>query len=169
METILALDPGKTTGYCLGVHTGDMLYLAPEEDQLSVRELLELLQAFCGIYGHNKYVVYEDFQYRNYARMGLDLTPVKMIGIIELCQDLYPDVRFDKQSASTGKTFFSNDELKRLGVYWGHGKGHGRDASRHLLQWMTFGPGSQFYVHQETEIALVEFEWLQKRFVLGGT
>jgi hypothetical protein len=76
--------------------------------------------------------------------MGLDLTPVKLIGIIELYSDRFePSVSFYKQSAATGKAFWSDEKLKAKDVY-AKGRKHARDAVRHFMQWATFGPGSQY-------------------------
>ena len=47
------------------------------------------------------------------------------------------------QSASTGKAYYSNDKLKQHGVYV-KGTAHARDATRHLLHYITFGEGNQW-------------------------
>lgn len=139
----LALDPGKRTGWCYGVldQTRNVLVLEPNEDELSLSAVYEKLSKFieCG----GEHIIYEDFQYRNFSRAGLDLTPVKVQGVIELFREWHePFISFTCQSPATGKAFYSDDRLKSLGVYWGHGKGHARDATRHLLQWAGFGAGS---------------------------
>jgi hypothetical protein len=107
-----------------------------------------------GSTAHRVHIVYEDFQYRNMPRTGLNLMPVKLIGVIEIFQERYePLVSFTKQSPSTGKTYYSDQRLKDLGV-WPKGLKHGRDAIRHLLQWYTFGYGSQFGVMERTMVTL---------------
>ena len=157
MEVVLALDPGVTTGYCYGVGEDNVLYLAPGEHKFTMVEFYELLEAFIGMHDHTN-LIYEDFTYRNYARMGLDLTPVKIIGIIELFVERYePLLMPTKQSASTGKSFYNDDELKRLGVYK-VGKKHGRDATRHLLQWANFGGGGRYFNLAEMRLRMVEEE-----------
>lgn len=142
-HTILALDPGKTTGICLATLT-DKLYLAPHEDMLTCGAMYNLLRWFCDARPNNAHVIYEDFEYRNNPRMGLNLMPVKIIGIIELFKEWHePFISFTKQSAATGKAFYNDDRLKALGVYK-VGMQHGRDATRHLLQWANFGAGGQY-------------------------
>lgn len=154
-HTVLALDPGKTTGYCYGIHTNKKLILVPDEGELSLVEIYERMREFTSIDdGSNLHIVYEDFNYRNAARMGLDLTPVKVIGVIELFRDRHePIISFSKQSASTGKMFYTDEKLKELGAYR-VGKKHGRDATRHLLQWANFGEGGQWIDLSSTTIEL---------------
>lgn len=152
--SILALDPGGTTGLCRGLYHDHVLKLTPDQRVLGMQEMYEYLDLFLDSM-YQVEVIYEDFSYRNRARTGLDLTPVKLIGIIELFRDRHePLVGFHKQSAATGKGFFTDDKLKDLGVYV-KGKQHGRDATRHLLQWANFGAGSAFINMTETKVELV--------------
>jgi hypothetical protein len=142
---VLALDPGKTTGYACGyLNDARNMEFEVGEEQFSLGDMYEFLEGFIGSHVHPTHVVYEDFTYRNASRGGLDLTPVKMLGIIELYRERYePMVGFHKQSAATGKAFWSDPKLKEIGLH-ARGKKHGRDATRHLLQWLAFGAGSQF-------------------------
>lgn len=165
METILAIDPGVTTGYCLGLKRDgeDVLYVAPDEQRFGMDEFYQFVSTFLSESPDQACIVYEDFQYRNYARMGLDLTPAKLIGIIEVFIDRYtPLLLGTKQSPSTGKSFFKDDELKRLGVYVA-GKQHGRDATRHLMQWANFGAGGQFFDHDKLQYQLLTPDELWER------
>jgi hypothetical protein len=152
---ILSLDPGKRTGWCHGwVGSDGMLMLEPGEDDVSLGGMYDMLSRAVEQGAH---IIYEDFAYRNYARTGLDLTPVKIIGVIELYREWHePFVTFTKQSAATGKAFYNDDRLKKLGVYWPHGKGHARDATRHLLQWANFGAGGQYLNVNEIQMVLVD-------------
>lgn len=165
MNTLLALDPGATTGYCLAT-ARDKLYLAPDEGRLSLAQMYFMLEKFTSLDSEAS-LIYEDFQYRNYARMNLDLTPVKIIGIIELFAERYePLLMVTKQTAAAAKAFYVDDELKRLGVYK-KGRKHGRDATRHLLRWLNFGPGGR-YNFGRLPMQLVEVDWLLDEFY-GGT
>jgi hypothetical protein len=166
MESIIALDPGTTTGVCFGVKRNEeeVLYVAPYEQAYSLQELYLLLQDFLGIHSaDHANIIYEDFQYRNYARAGLDLTPVKMIGIIELFIERHePIILATKQSPSTGKSFYKDDELKRIGCYK-VGMQHGRDATRHLLQWANFGAGGQYFDHANLQYQMLEVDAIYKK------
>ena len=145
----VSLDPGKTTGICFasvqvdGVNHAEFLCLTVEQAELRLAQMYNMLSNFCE--GTDElHIIYEDFSYRNASRMGLDLTPVKLIGIIEMFREWHePKIGFWKQSAATGKSFYSDDRLKTLGIYE-KGKPHGRDATRHMMQWFTFGAGAQF-------------------------
>lgn len=155
---ILAIDPGKTTGLCFAnLHEDRLLRLAVHEAEYSLGAMYNLLRHLTDARPNRTHVIYEDFEYRNYARMGLDLTPVKIIGVIELFREWHePFVGFYKQSAATGKAFYTDTKLKELGVY-AVGKKHGRDATRHLLQWANFGAGGQFM--DVTQIPIELGDW----------
>lgn len=142
----VAFDPGTTTGICIGLLEENKLWVAPDERKFGLTQLYDCLIWF---EPYDPYVIYEDFQYRNYARAGLDLTPVKMIGIIELFSE-NNEGKFFKQTPAQGKGFFSDTRLKNMDIYK-VGKQHGRDATRHLMQWLTFGAGSQFTTEFNTD------------------
>lgn len=154
---ILSLDPGVTTGVCVGGYQNNVLKLLVDQKQWTVGMLHGYLGEFLSDNSRELqtiHIVYEDFSYRNRARAGLDLTPVKLIGIIELYREWYePFVTFTKQSAAAGKGFFTDEKLKDLNCYT-VGKQHGRDATRHLLQWANFGAGSQWIDLSKTRIEL---------------
>jgi len=170
METILALDPGITTGYCFGTYSDRKLYLIPGQRKFALWELHQQLTKICDIYG--THIIYEDFAYRNASRSGLDLTPVKMIGIIEMHGE-YADlalaayaqerVHFNKQTAADGKAFYSDTKLKDLGVYV-KGLKHGMDATRHLLHWATFKAGAAIIDMQKDIIELDLQRWTLDAF-----
>jgi hypothetical protein len=149
---VLALDPGRTTGYALASCNDVRMRIAVNEREFTLDEMYHLLDR---IRHHtHAHVIYEDFSYRNYARMGLDLTPVKMIAIIELFRERYePFVTFTKQTAAQGKNFYTDAKLRDLGVYKS-GRKHGRDATRHLLYWINFGAGGEFIRGDEVAMEL---------------
>lgn len=162
--TMLSLDPGKTTGYCIAVYD-DKLRICVGQEELSLGAVSALLEKLASA-GQmiDLHVIYEDFEYRNQARTGLDLTPVKIIGVIEMYKEFHePFISFYKQSAATGKAFYSDDRLKQLGVYK-IGKPHGRDATRHLLQWANFGAGGRYIDLETVQLELVDMEWMIDRF-----
>jgi len=156
MISILALDPGKTTGFCYGAYAGDNLIIDPGEEVLTAGGLDAFIQSFISS-GVPKYIIYEDFQFRQGVRTGLDLTPAKLIGILELWKERDCGAYFYVQQPSVqgDKAFFNNERLKELGAYWAHGKGHARSATKHLLYWCKFGPGGQ-YIPQGTTIEMLD-------------
>ena len=148
LVSILSIDPGGTTGYCYAKIRENVVTLTPNEKRTTPGGLYELLQWFIDEdQGRGKsHVVYEDFQFRQGIRTGLDLTPAKLIGVIELCAESTSFVQFYVQQPSVqgDKAFFTNDRLKELDAYWPHGKGHARSATKHLLYWLKFGAGAQY-------------------------
>lgn len=161
MLKIVSLDPGVTSGYALAVvEDPSRVFIAYGENRMTVRDLWDgLIKLSPDI------LICEDFEYRNRARAGLDLTPVKMIGVVELWASPVKvaygketkgfDVYFQK--AAEGKGHFSNEKLKEIGVYQ-KGVNHGRDACRHLLHWLQFGAGFQYV--DEPALTLVDASWI---------
>jgi hypothetical protein len=93
-------------------------------------------------------IVLERFTYRpkHGTESGLDLYPCYLIGVSYLYVEQRPGVTLIQQEASEGKSgHYGRDEtLSDLGVYYKGGKGHARDATRHLLHWFYEGAGYQF-------------------------
>jgi hypothetical protein len=159
MKRILAIDPGVTTGYCLAVHEDpNLIYLSYGERKLNVNDFWNVLAMTSA-----DYLICEDFEYRNRARAGLDLTPVKLIGLVELYTWSWQFIDRGEvffQPASQGKAHYTDEKIKELGIYR-KGTNHGKDACRHFLQWLTFGPGYKLIEEQqEPQLKLVEEDWL---------
>lgn len=156
MFKAISLDPGGTTGYCYAELKEDTLYLAPGEEVFSMFEMAAFIESFVQTGG--KHIIYEGFNFRNAVKKGTDLTPVKIIGVIELYQGQYePMISFTEQQPSVqgDRGFYSDEKLKELGVYWAHGRGHARSATKHMLYWLNFGPGGQYVDIQTTPMELM--------------
>lgn len=140
---IVALDPGRTTGYSVGVtHDDAEFQFISKQAKLDHQQLWMLLanDTFDAI-------VCESFDFRNGVRTGTDLIPCELIGVVHLFASMYKK-RLDFQNASThgagGKNgYFNNANLQRLGIYL-PGKPHAMDSLRILLYWYEFGKGFQF-------------------------
>lgn len=147
MLKFVGLDPGVTTGYSLGILTEGILYVSYEQEKFSHRELWDFL-----VEVEPSHVVCESFEYRNNRhRDNLELYSLELIGVVKLfCEPTM-------QNAAKGKGFYSDEKLKKMGLYV-PGLNHGRDAVRHLLQWVTFGPGYQYF--GKSKIMLAQFETL---------
>lgn len=156
---IISIDPGRTTGYCyaeLDEVQHQMVY-CPFQMVDDVDEFWHRLFKFAP-----KYVIIEDFEFRRGKAgvAGLDLFPVQLIGVARLYELLAkgPDLpRLFIQKASTGKAYYTDNVLKGQGLYK-RALPHGMDASRHLLQWLTFGFGNQFIGTRQDFARLVELE-----------
>jgi hypothetical protein len=157
MPRVLSVDPGVTTGYCYGNVEGGKLTYYPFQIVDDVDDLWARLQKF-----DPKYIVIEDFEFRGGARKGLNIFPVQLIGVARL-YSLHPktDCALFVQKAATGKGYYTDAILKQRGLYK-RGLPHGMDASRHLLQWFTFGFGHKFQGQDQDFATLVPHEFFIK-------
>lgn len=131
--TILALDPGRTTGICIAKGQDTELAIAYTQEKLDHVGIFQLLDDLMP-----DYVICESFEFRQGKQIGIDLYPCELIGVVKLWK---PEVYM--QTAAQGKGYYDNDKLKELGLYR-KGVQHGRDACRHMLYWLHFGPGARF-------------------------
>lgn len=88
-------------------------------------------------------IVYETFEFRRKTRGNVDLTAKELIGVIKLYEHSHPKIKVVAQSPVQGKSFFTDKALKERGVHI-PGRGHAMDATRHMLQWLTFGAGFRY-------------------------
>jgi len=154
---IISIDPGELTGYCYAELDEEEHELKYHPFQIvdDVDDLYHRLAQF-----QPKYIIIEDFEFRGGARKGLNLFPVQLIGVARLFGELC-DRRVFIQKASTGKSYYTDSILKQLGLHK-RGLPHGMDATRHLLQWCTFGFGNQFVGTKPTEefaVMMAEMDW----------
>lgn len=147
---ILSIDPGVTSGYCLATtkldteSDGDGIVGFELEPFQMVDEVDDVWDRL--VKHQPRYIVCEDFEFRQRSRAGLVLFSVQVIGVIRLyglrCQH---QTSVTLQKAAQGKSYYSNTQLKNLGVYKpGANWEHAMDATRHLLHWLTFAEGYQF-------------------------
>ena len=147
-KTILALDPGGTTGWALCrydfepsaqiVQARDVQWLC---GQLGPQAHHSELWSLLGMQHTQEYrLVSESFEYRNKSRAGLVLDSVEYIGITRLYSELR-DVVLTMQTAAKGKGFVKDQNIKDLGL-WSGGWKHAMDAYRHLLYYMVHGDNS---------------------------
>ena len=136
-RTVVSLDPGRTTGHAVGTLEDGFMRVRcgqTQFDHIMLYQQLELIKP--------DYIICEEFEFRNKARKGLDLYPRELLGVCELYTQQRKIPLF-RQKAMEGKAYYSNDKLKKDGLYL-PGKPHAMDGLRHLLHWYTFGFGFQF-------------------------
>lgn len=103
---------------------------------------------FCveGAVTHTVIEDYRIYSWKSEDHVWADIHTLRLIGAIscsfeEMLQPVGPEDRasFGLQSAQHGKAFFKDPRLKELGV-WNEtrGMGHGRDAFRHAMHYLTF-------------------------------
>lgn len=148
---ILALDPGKTTGYAIASIDRESL-IGYGQYEFSHSGLWEFFPALVD------YVVCESFEFRQGKQLGVDLYPCELIGVVKLWVDIRGRCELYMQPAHIQgkKAYFSDKLLKELGLYI-KGCEHGRSAVKHLLHWLAFGPGSRFGI-DVTKLMLTSLE-----------
>ena len=139
--TVLALDPGETTGWCVFNSTVEMAALKATgqiktwEMVYAVENLGKLLKQYKpDIVVHETYAVYS---WKAQDHSWSQVPTLRVIGCLEtLC--IQNDLRYHDQTAQVAKHFVTDDKLKRWGFYQ-EGMKHARDAIRHGCYFLCFG------------------------------
>ena len=128
---VVAFDPGGTTGIAYFINGHPVI-----EEITSYPHI--------GAFITDKkpdVIVYESFQHRlNQPLKKFILLPIEVIGIIKCFGEALGSTLI-AQTPATGKKFWTNDKLKKVGLYV-TGVPHAMDAMRHLLQYKTFNEAS---------------------------
>lgn len=140
---IVALDPGGTTGVAIYTHSADTASGAFHNERIVRKQLgpdrhhVELWKLLTS--ENPDVIVCESFEFRQFDkkdRHNIVLVSKEYIGIVELYCAM-TGKEHKPQTASVGKAFWSDDKIKRLGL-WVPGNPHSMDATRHLLHYLTF-------------------------------
>lgn len=128
--TIVALDPGQTTGVAVIPNEGlPWNIVAMQLTGAHHSTLLELLVSH-----KPSVVICETFQ--NRGQDSAVLASVEYIGVVKLYLQLSKATGV-WQSSSTGKQFWDDERLQQYGLYI-KGLPHARDAIRHYAYWRAF-------------------------------
>lgn len=135
---ILAVDPGPHTGLVWRLDDGT--FQARTLDLTLVDQPhLSLWQWMLTALQPGDEVVLESFEFRKNERDReyIDYKAGEYVGVVQLfCQlNCLPCLM---QNAATGKGFWTDDKLKRAGLYKVCDSRHTRDAMRHWLKYWTF-------------------------------
>jgi len=135
LGSVLALDPGETTGWAL---FGDgMLKACGQMEASGARGFIDIAVFIEKM--QPEVVVCEAYKVYSWKRdqhVWSELYTVRLIGAIELtCAKM--GIPLHLQMAQTGKSFCSDVKLKNWG-YWKRGERHARDAIRHGCHWLLF-------------------------------
>jgi len=144
---ILSFDPGGTTGWALWEGNGDRIgtgynfgQMGPGDHHLQLQQFVEQQHS-----GKDFQVVCESFEYRqNQDRTTVSLVSVEYIGVLKLIEQdrSYTFNKVVWQTAAKGKAFWTDDKIKKLGLWW-PGHKHAMDALRHLLYYRAFELGDK--------------------------
>ena len=145
-RTIIALDPGGTTGWA--VWQGDQInvgHWGPDDHHLTLFDNL-------GFYQTSEYhIVCESFEYRQHARANVNLVSKEYIGIVKLFQQermsKLPNQYVKFQTAAQAKGFVTDSKIKASHL-WTPGMRHAMDAMRHLIYYDIFALGNKSWLDQ---------------------
>lgn len=156
--TIMAIDPGQRTGIAVYEfdsqhHFWEWFELGPEPHNL---QLFNLIKGY-----DPSVIICEDFTYRHHLDNAV-LVSRDYIGVINLYVQMMEGVTIDKcspcevvfQSAATGIGGFwkPKEKLQKLDLYIAPGgRQHQADATRHLLQYLTFTLKDDYYLRKLKE------------------
>jgi hypothetical protein len=133
-ERILAVDPGKVTGWAMWGTTDDEV---PRADQLPMTLFLSTAEALMDR-GSFDTVVVEDYLITaatlRKTRGELNWS-LEQLGVLRWLARKY-ELRFVTQRPADAKRFATDEKLRRLGWYRSTPGGHANDALRHLLLYL---------------------------------
>lgn len=137
MTKIIAIDPGKMTGWSEITYTRDSFNIHGTSE-LSIDEVLEVLVNGLDDPDTKKpdVIIIEDFKITpGTGKLGSPDWSLRLIGAVEyLCYKW--DIPLVKQLPANAKNFSSNERLRRIGMWHKGGKGHALDSLRHAMLYM---------------------------------
>jgi hypothetical protein len=146
-QSILACDPGGTSGFAVGIDYGlEFSFIRAGELKCSPFDLFALLQSI-----RPGVIVAESFLFRNNVRPGTELISRNLLGVCEMwaesnnCPLVY-------QNPGDAKGSFPNERLKLAGAYT-TGSEHARDATRHLFHFAWNGKGAKIRVQNGARLS----------------
>jgi hypothetical protein len=128
--SLLSFDPGETTGWAFFADA-ELKCFGQTGDLKEIRNLI--------LDAAPDRIVYEAFRLYPWKSAHLswsNFPAAEVIGVIKSTA-LEMSIPVIEQSASQGKTFFTDQKLKILGI--DVGKRHARDAIRHAAYYLVFG------------------------------
>ena len=144
-KSVLALDPGETTGTAhfvgseLRAH-GQIKGMSVPEVFVKVRELI--------LVARPEVIVMEDYRvysWKTADHAWNDMFTSRLIGAIE-CYCADQGIKLVKQMAQVAKGFCTDDKLRAWG-FWHEGQKHARDATRHAAYYLLFEV-AKVHIHQ---------------------
>lgn len=139
--TLVALDPGNTTGYSVFSFSEEGKMSLLEAGQLATadvdsatREYSELFRKY-----NPAYIVMEDYRVYGWKvnqHAFSDVLTLRLVGAIEtICSIM--KIPYSKQMAQIAKQFSTDHKLQAWNLYI-KGQKHARDSIRHAIYWTLF-------------------------------
>lgn len=139
--TLLALDPGETTGWCVfDSEDGKHFHLVAQgqektwEMDYAVSGLTGLIKQFKP--DHIVHELYAIYEWKSSDHSWSQVPTLRIIGCLEtLC--IQQNIPYSAQTAQIAKNFCTDDKL-RMWNYYIKGARHARDAIRHGTYYLMF-------------------------------
>lgn len=131
MATVVAVDPGGTTGIAVWSPIMGLSMREVKGADHAVDWLADMARQLAGAH----FVVEKYIITPATAKLSQQHDPLEIIGALKFLTRKYGH-KLVLQSPSEAKAFSTNDKLKRVGWYQ-PGQDHARDASRHALLYLS--------------------------------
>lgn len=138
MTKILAIDPGKMTGWAVieysptSIESLSSAEFTVDEVLASLRNGIDLADPE----NHPDRIIIEDFRITTgTGKLGSPDWSLRLIGAVEYLCYKY-SIPMTKQFPSNAKAFSTNNKLKAVGMWHVGGAGHANDALRHAMLYM---------------------------------
>lgn len=138
--TILALDPGETTGWAVFTVVNGNVQL-DAAGQISTWPMENAVTNFNYLYDtfiidHTVHELYAVYEWKAQDHSWSQVPTLRVIGCLEtIC--ILKDQVYSSQTAQIAKNFCTDEKLKGWGL-WIPGQRHARDAIRHACYWLAF-------------------------------
>lgn len=140
--TLLALDPGETTGWSsFGAMSNECKLL--DQGQQKTWEQFDMVKGVTELFDHVNpthvvYELYAVYEWKSDSHSWSQVPTLHVIGCIEtLC--IQRNIPFSSQTAQIAKNFCTDERLKGWDYYI-KGQRHARDSIRHGTYFLMFGP-----------------------------
>lgn len=137
MTNLLAIDPGKMTGWSELSYTSDS-FTVHTSAELTVTEVWDIFVNALDDHEAEKpdVIVIEDFRITTgTGKLGSPDWSLRLIGAVEYIGYKY-DIPVVKQMPSNAKAFSTNEKLRAVGMWHKGGAGHANDSLRHAMLYM---------------------------------
>lgn len=130
-RTVLTLDAGETTGYCLMGYDGKLISFG--QIKLPLVNTYKFLKTARAQVSEIAYETFNLYETTSKAQIGSGLQTVELIGIIKLfCQQYEKNIACTERTPAQIKRIWKDKHLKQFGYYQPN-KPHANDAIRHAL------------------------------------
>lgn len=138
MKHLIAIDPGKMTGWSEVTYTSDTIVNVTSVE-LTVEEVWDIFVNtidYPDEHAKPDVIVIEDFRITTgTGKLGSPDWSLRLIGAVEyICYK--NDIKLVKQMPSNAKAFSTNEKLRAVDMWHKGGAGHANDSLRHAMLYM---------------------------------